>query len=156
MRGLRFIDENGAPTVLYNKLQGDTNWRNLVGDQMRELYRDLYSTNTNIHNAPDDETKGAFSRVTGKDAASVNRYFATFKALAGLAKFDGKVKEETAKAASAMDAAPATPEQMPTSLTPATASGTAFHYNIQIHLPATTDISVYNSIFKSLKEHLLM
>src|SRR5207248_10475090 len=29
------------------------------------------------------------------------------------------------------------------------------HYNIQIHLPATKDIEVYNAIFKSLKGHLL-
>jgi hypothetical protein len=29
------------------------------------------------------------------------------------------------------------------------------HYNIQIHLPATKDIEVFNSIFKALKEHLL-
>ena len=29
-----------------------------------------------------------------------------------------------------------------------------FHYNIQIHLPVTTDITVYNAIFKSLKENL--
>lgn len=29
-----------------------------------------------------------------------------------------------------------------------------FHYNIQIHLPATTDISVYNAIFKSIRENL--
>ena len=28
------------------------------------------------------------------------------------------------------------------------------YYNIQIHLPATKDIEVYNAIFKSLKEHL--
>jgi hypothetical protein len=28
------------------------------------------------------------------------------------------------------------------------------HYNIQIHLPATKDIEVFNAIFKSLKEHL--
>ena len=28
------------------------------------------------------------------------------------------------------------------------------HYNIQVHLPATKDIEVYNAIFKSLKEHL--
>jgi hypothetical protein len=28
-------------------------------------------------------------------------------------------------------------------------------YNIEIHLPATNEIEVYNSIFKSLKEHLL-
>lgn len=30
----------------------------------------------------------------------------------------------------------------------------SFHYNIQIHLPATTDISVFNAIFRSLKENL--
>jgi hypothetical protein len=29
------------------------------------------------------------------------------------------------------------------------------HYNIQIHLPATKDVEVYNAIFKSLKDHLL-
>jgi hypothetical protein len=29
------------------------------------------------------------------------------------------------------------------------------HYNIQIHLPATKDIEVYNAIFKSVKEHLI-
>ena len=28
-------------------------------------------------------------------------------------------------------------------------------YTIQVHLPATTDINVYNAVFKSLKEHLL-
>lgn len=32
---------------------------------------------------------------------------------------------------------------------------TEFHYNIQIHLPATTDISVYNAIFKSIKDNLM-
>lgn len=29
------------------------------------------------------------------------------------------------------------------------------HYNIQIHLPATKDVEVFNAIFKSLREHLL-
>jgi hypothetical protein len=31
----------------------------------------------------------------------------------------------------------------------------SLHYNIQIHLPTTNDIAVYNAIFKSVKEHLL-
>ena len=34
-------------------------------------------------------------------------------------------------------------------------TGASLHYNIQIHLPATKDIEVYNAIFRSLKEHLL-
>jgi hypothetical protein len=29
------------------------------------------------------------------------------------------------------------------------------HYNIQIHLPPTKDVEVFNAIFKSLREHLL-
>jgi hypothetical protein len=32
---------------------------------------------------------------------------------------------------------------------------TEMHYNIQIHLPETRDITVYDAIFKSLKQHLL-
>ena len=32
---------------------------------------------------------------------------------------------------------------------------TEMHYNIQIHLPETKDIAVFDAIFKSLKEHLL-
>lgn len=28
-------------------------------------------------------------------------------------------------------------------------------YNIEIHLPPTKDVEVYNAIFKSIKEHLL-
>jgi hypothetical protein len=31
----------------------------------------------------------------------------------------------------------------------------SLHYNIQIHLPPTKDVEVFNSIFKSLREHLL-
>lgn len=29
------------------------------------------------------------------------------------------------------------------------------HYNIQIHLPATKEVEVYNAIFKSLRAHLI-
>lgn len=29
------------------------------------------------------------------------------------------------------------------------------HYNVQIHLPATKDVEVYNAIFKSLREHFV-
>ena len=29
------------------------------------------------------------------------------------------------------------------------------HYNIQIHLPETTNMAVYDAIFQSLKKHLI-
>jgi len=158
LRGLHFIDENGAPTELYSRLKGDTNWETLLGEQVRHLYSDLFATNVKIHTAPDSEVKGTMSRITGKDAATVSRYFSTFKALTTLANFDGPsladstVKEEgtTPKEnGKAVDS-----EIRFVAETDHLLNRPAFHYNIQIHLPATADISVYNAIFKSLKDHL--
>jgi len=33
--------------------------------------------------------------------------------------------------------------------------GMNLHYNIQIHLPETTNMAVYDAIFQSLKKHLM-
>ena len=74
----------------------------------------------------------------------------TFKTLCGLAMFDGA---QTTSVSIVKDENP----QETTSSIPVVAPRTnEFHYNIQIHLPATNDISVYNAIFKSLKDNLLM
>jgi hypothetical protein len=40
-------------------------------------------------------------------------------------------------------------------LTREASSSLGLQYNIQIHLPATKDVEVYNAIFKSLKNHLI-
>jgi hypothetical protein len=85
----------------------------------------------------------------------VKRYYATFRTLASLAKFEPKPARQPV-APKTSDEAPPTE---PTKADPAreeheTRRRPDFHYNIQIHLPVTTDISVYNAIFKSLKDHL--
>jgi hypothetical protein len=49
--------------------------------------------------------------------------------------------------------APKADEELP-SLPALVAS--SLHYDIQIHLPATKDVEVYNAIFKSLREHLVV
>ena len=36
-----------------------------------------------------------------------------------------------------------------------TETGMNLHYNIQIHLPETTNMAVYDAIFQSLKKHLM-
>lgn len=80
----------------------------------------------------------------------------TFFALLKIADLDHPPQPQ----AVAFVAAPAHPEQIEapnpvprTSLKAISAPG--LHYNIQIHLPATKDVEVYNAIFKSLKEHLI-
>lgn len=152
LKRLSFLNESGAPTEHYDDLKDKAKRPYVLGERIRDLYSELYSINTNIHDAPDDEIKGAISRVTGKDAKSVNRFFATLKTLIGLAKFTAqpqKKKEEdkSSQETSKPDTSATKKDQPP---------HPAFHYNIQVHLPATTDIGVYNAIFKSLKDNLLI
>ena len=146
---LGFLMDDGTPSALYDQLKDATSTGTILGVQIKSLYADLYAINTEIHKAPEAEVKGAISRVTGKDADGVSRIYNTFKALCNLATFD--VSEAPSAAEEKVD----TPQETVTLpvITPRT---NEFHYNIQIHLPATNDISVYNAIFKSLKDNLLM
>lgn len=156
LRKLGFIDENSSPTEYYDDLRDSSKLGVILASRIKELYIDLYTVNTDIHNALDQDIKGAISRVTGKDEASVKRYFNTFKALVDLANFSAKPTKAKVKVDKEHDTPELTTASIPNVHIPSEAPKKAdFHYNIQIHLPATTDISVYNAIFKSLKESLL-
>lgn len=118
-------------------------------------YLTSFNINIEIHKASEEEIKGAISRTTGKDDTSVSRYLATFKILTSLAKFGASPK--LAKPQLPEKEEEPVPIQKPKLREEAEAQekGLSFHHNIEIHLPATTDVSVYNAIFKSLRENLL-
>ena len=104
--------------------------------------------NLEFLSADDTEIRGAISRVTGKEEDDVKRMSATFKALCNYADFNETNEDNTMPNIEE-------PEPMNTIFsTPNNNELPEFHYNIQIHLPATTDISVYNAIFKSIKDNL--
>ena len=149
LKNLGFLSSDSVPTSYYAELR-DGNSKKIIAMQIREYYKDLFIINTNMNEANDTEIRGAISRVTGKEEKDVKRMAATFKALCNYADFttiesktstpNAEIAEEhTQSNNGASDINNKLPE---------------FHYNIQIHLPATTDISVYNAIFKSIKENL--
>ena len=147
---LGFLGDDGTPTPLYDQLKDITCTKAVLATQIKVLYSELFAINTEIHSAPEDEIKGAISRVTGKDADGVNRIYNTFKTLCSLADFNQPVSFDSTHEP-LENADPITAEPPPIAIKPS-----EFHYNIQIHLPATNDISVYNAIFKSLRENLLI
>lgn len=153
-RHLGLISENGLPSSLFDEIRDPSRRPYALGRAIKQAYADLFAINTNIHRASDGDIKAAISRVTGKDAAYVTRAFGTFKALLGLAKFDGAPpveKPTVTEEAAVVEEHPRTP---PTEVTQPARRDAALHYNIQIHLPATTDVSVYNAIFRSLRDTL--
>ena len=149
---LGFLSQDGTPTEYYSQLKNPKEADYVLADRIRELYADLFSLDTNINSAPDAEIRGAIARVTGKDEATVTRYFSTFKSFVPLANFEKQSvnaplvrnsEEEKGEAPKAQKQ-PYIKQEM-----------VDFHYNIQIHLPATTDINIYNAIFKSIKDNLV-
>ena len=144
---LGFLMEDGTPTPIYDQLKDSTLTAKVLATQIRILYADLFAINTELQRAPENEIKGAISRVTGKDEEGVIRIYNTFKALCFIADFSENISHSPA---------PEKIEETPSAAIQLSNRKNEFHYNIQIHLPATTDISVYNAIFKSLKDNLFV
>lgn len=165
LKVLGFLTEGGQPTSYYDTLRDPRNYKRVLADRIKDVYAELFAMDAKIHGAGEDEVKGAISRITGKDADTVKRYYSTFKTLTSLADFSDVVasdppEPEVAAPGTSADAPPSTPSPLMHPITegipplPSQHRKSEYHYNIQIHLPVTTDISVYNAIFKSLRENL--
>lgn len=148
---LGFLTDDSVPTVYYDQLRDKTTYRKTLAARIKELYSELFTINVEIYKDNEANIKGAISRVTGGDEESVKRVYSTFKTLCNLADFDQTPVENKSEESSITEQLP--PPQI---ATPREIKSPEFHYNIQIHLPATTDISVYNAIFKSLKDNLIL
>lgn len=150
-RKLGFITESGNPTSLYDELRDPSRRPYVLGQQVKALYAPLYAIHTSAHTLGDAELRAAVARVTGKEETTATRIANTFKALVAQANFATDPSTAQTAKTSEVDPNPPAPEVPPHPLAGRRAD---FHYNIQIVLPATTEVSVYNAIFKSLRENL--
>jgi hypothetical protein len=120
-----------------------------MGDALREAYGDLFLIKQVPSSSDETAIEGkfkSFHNVSDNVASLMTKTFLSLLPLADLTATPvlpiPKPSDQSTKA----------PEGAPPSKGPNTAA--SLHYNIQVHLPATKDIEVYNAIFKSLKEHL--
>jgi hypothetical protein len=147
-----FLGSDGSPTELYKRFRNPSQSGAAGAEALRTGYKPLYSINEYIHDAKDSDLKGAVVQSTGLEDSSgtVTAIVGSFKALKAFADF---------KAAPGRTEDSATPsgEDKTPLLGPAgeLPEGLKFGYTINLHLPPTSDVAVFNAIFKSLREHLL-
>lgn len=148
-----FLKSDGAPTDLYKAFRNDALRGAAAAQAVRTGYAPLYEVNEYLHELSDKDLKGVVVQATGFDANSstVKSIVGSFKALKTFADFDAKphaqddVEEED-------DA----PDPKPLSGSGRGArTEIKLGYTINLNLPATSDVAVFNAIFKSLKEHLI-
>lgn len=149
-----FLGSDGTPTDLYRRFRNDSQSGAAAADALRLGYRPLYDINESIHEAKDADIRGAIVQVTGAepDSSTAKVIYGSFKALRAFADFEAEPVEGQDESGAedvlggdgGQDGDPGGPP-----------SGIRLGYTINLHLPPTSDVAVFNAIFKSLREHLL-
>lgn len=162
LKKLGFLDPSASPTSRYSAYRHKAESSRVLAEAVRDLYSEVFSIDENAHKAKPDHITGIISRITGQEEKQVRLMTSTFSALCKLADFDvvptepEEADEGIEEEATDQDdvAQPKSAASVPPPITQASPP-ISFRHNIEIHLPATTNIAVYNAIFKSLKEHLI-
>jgi hypothetical protein len=158
LKELAFLAPDGTPTPRYHAYRDSSNSRKVLGEALREAYEDVFHINERPTDADKTAIEGKFKSVHNVTDRVATEQTRTFFALLSLAELDSspKTKEtqqhDDQKELINEEKDAAAPNRKPEM--PAPALG-GLRYNIEIHLPATKDIEVFNAIFKALKEHLL-
>jgi hypothetical protein len=149
MKALGFLAADGTPTKRYHDYRNHSLSKIKMGEAIKEAYSDIFLIKEKPSTSDRELIQGKFKSYHNTSDNVAKLHTNTFYALLDLAKLDTEQQNQM-KVESELE--PIKPnEQEP--IVKATSLG--LHYNIQIHLPATKDVEVYNAIFKSLKDHLL-
>jgi len=143
-----FLASDGTPTDLYKRFRGADSGA-AAAEALRIGYKPIYQINEYAHDATDPKLKDLIVQATGAEKGS-NRVGATassFKALKAFADFSSTPGD---------GAGPGPKDDIPADGTDGgLTGGIQLGYTINLHLPPTSDVAVFDAIFRSLKEHLI-
>jgi hypothetical protein len=148
LKRLGFIDDANIPTTAYREYRDEKKSKVIMAQLVRNAYKDLFAANEYANTLKRDDVISKLNTVLGTPADDkiTPKVAGTFLALCNLADFEGKVMEPL-KSPVRAETPSISPEYPLAKL--------GISYTINLNLPATTDIEVFNAIFKALKENLL-
>lgn len=163
LRRLGFVGQDGAPSELYVKFRNKKTAGKAVEQAIRIAYAPLYQHNEYMHDLNEDDLRELIVQVTGTgaDARSVDlilrciillKEHATYGATDGIEP-EAEVKQEPLQLKTPSPSP--IPSVIPEQNGQLKKLGMNLSYTINLNLPPSTDIAVFNAIFKSLKENLL-
>ncbi|MBI2101595.1 DUF5343 domain-containing protein [Candidatus Woesearchaeota archaeon] len=150
LKRIVFIDQANVPTKAYSEYRDDSKSKAIMAQQIKSAYHKLYTAHTYAHKLKKDEIISKLCSVLGasKEDKTIPKVAATFLELCKLADFDGEIQSTSNEEQTETTVTGEAPQiTMPTKL--------GISYTINLNLPATNDVEVFNSIFKALKENLL-
>lgn len=155
LKYLGMLDAAGRPQASYREFVDHTKARGVLAARLKTAYDDLFASDKTANTKTANELKGWFKTKTGVSDAVAEKMATTFKALATYADFSSAFA--TAQDTKEDKGDKETPEKDKEKKRGAGLLETGFGltYRIEIHLPDTTNVDTYRSIFQALREELL-
>lgn len=161
LKGLGFLTPDGLPTQRYRSFLDKTLSGKILAEALKEAYGDIFVLKTRPTKDDRALIEGKYKSTYNLSDLQAERAARTFLALLELADQDALYAPAVAETTPSPQPPAKPSEDDEARMLPirhkrsGSAESVGLHYNIQIHLPATKDLEVYNAIFKSIREHLL-
>lgn len=150
------IGQDGKPTELWDAVRSnDKAGKSKFGGAVKSAYADLFALYPDAHRKDTESLRNFFRTNTGGGEQVQSKLVQTFQILTEFGEFDGAVPVEE------VDGRHVEPESTRSISRPGghaakpVAKGIALTVNIQLQLPATADAGVYDSLFASMRKHLV-
>lgn len=144
---LGLLSSDGTPTETYKQFRNAADSKAAMARAMRTGYADLFSRNEGAHKLDRKDLQGLVVQATGleKKSPTLRAILGTFENLKAVADFEGGEPPPTEEEVPSVDTAEVAPQDLRLGLS----------YTINLVLPKTDDVAVYNAIFRAVKENLL-
>jgi hypothetical protein len=158
LKQLGFITADGTPTERYNAYKG-ADGRRALASGLREGWSGFFLSDERIYEKSKGHIQGVAKSVTGAGDSVATKMASTFKTLADLADFSGPAAGQGAsEPGTSTDQATGQSDNLPAIPAAAVASVgglLTLNHDIHLHLPSTSDVSVYRAIFQAIKSELM-
>jgi hypothetical protein len=155
LKKIGMVAPDGSPTELYKQFRNKTTGAAAIASAIKTGYKGLAQANEYFYRLSDADLQALVVQVTGvkPSTSTVKQICGSLKALKAFANFEVAKEEKAAALVSAPEPL-RDPSRDPN---PRDSSGLGLNlsYTINLNLPATSDQSVFNAIFRSLKEFLI-
>lgn len=153
LKRLGMLEEGGRPTPAYRRFRGEPGRSKALAEAIRTAYAPLFQRVEAAHKLQRDKLTALVVEVTGSahDARPVELTVSTFQKLCSKADFEGAGEMQPDD----LDDEPDSENPREDIAKNRSRGGVQLTHQIVLHLPDTTDIRVFDAIFKSLRENLM-
>jgi len=159
LKRIGFLTDDGIPTERYKQFRNESTRGRAMADALKQGYSEVFSINEYAHELDRKKFGDLVTQVTGseKGNSADSLTVSTFFNLREFADFDAELVEQAdaEPAGLTIPAEDSRQSSPPRSRNEADNLGLNLSYTINLNLPETTDVNVYNAIFEAVRKNLL-